>query len=716
MYRPQPLDTHEVALDPELRALVERIAEHNHDVWAQGRLADGWVYGPERDDARKTHPCLVAYEDLPELEKDYDRRTTIEVLRVAQALGFEIVRAGTFAAGGAAAADATTDVEECCARARALIRRGDPLLGYDLVQEALESHPGDVRLRELQGLALARSGAVERANALARDLRAEGHRSPESGGLLARTHKDLAEQAGDDATRRKHLDDAFELYEVSFREALRAGDDDGALFNGINAATLSFLRGEREESRKIAREVLGCIERADAKAGGDDYWRVATLGEARLLLGDPDGARSAYARAAELAGERWADLSSTRRQAKRVLAAQGEDAGWLAEVMRVPPVAVFSGHMIDAAGRAEPRFPPSREAAVRAQLETRLRELAPVAGYASAACGADLIFHEVLQEIGSESHVVLPYPPEIFASVSVERGGAEWMRRFERVLERAASVFWASEDRASGSASGFAYANLIHTGTALLRARTLETQCAALAVWDGRPGDGPGGTASVVAEWSELGLAVERIDPLGTAAPAGASSSRAKPPQRGAAPAEVDHPLVAMLFADAVGYSKLTEDQIPIFVKHFLGSIAELIGRSAFKPVLKETMGDGFYFVFEDVRAAGRFGLELSELDRETDWTGFGLPERLALRTGLHCGPVHRCWDPVSQMQKYTGPHTSRTARIEPITPPGQVYASQAFAAVAAAAGVEELGFEYVGRTALAKKYGSLPLYHVRRA
>ena len=104
-----------------------------------------------------------------------------------------------------------------------------------------------------------------------------------------------------------------------------------------------------------------------------------------------------------------------------------------------------------------------------------------------------------------------------------------------------------------------------------------------------------------------------------------------------------------------------------------------------------------------------------AELVRQHDWPGYGLPSSFAIRIGVHCGPVFHTQDPVTGLDMYTGFHTSRTARIEPITPPGQVYASSAFAAVAAATGVDDLDFGYIGRTRLAKKYGSLALYHVQR-
>jgi class 3 adenylate cyclase len=171
----------------------------------------------------------------------------------------------------------------------------------------------------------------------------------------------------------------------------------------------------------------------------------------------------------------------------------------------------------------------------------------------------------------------------------------------------------------------------------------------------------------------------------------------------------------SLLFADAVGYSKLSEDQIPLYITEFLGAIGELARASPHRYEHVETAGDGLYMVFADPLAAGGFALELSALAGGTDWAARGLPPGFNLRVALHCGPVHVGRDPLTGTGIYTGPHTSRAARIEPITPPGQVYASSAFAAVAAASG-GGLALTYVGRMPLAKGYGALGLYHVRGA
>lgn len=92
-YTPQPIDTSDVQLPKELAPLLEAMAKNVHEIWAQGRIRQGWTYGKERDDAQKRHPCLVAYEDLPEKEKDFDRNTSVETLKLILKLGFKIEKA-----------------------------------------------------------------------------------------------------------------------------------------------------------------------------------------------------------------------------------------------------------------------------------------------------------------------------------------------------------------------------------------------------------------------------------------------------------------------------------------------------------------------------------------------------------------------------------------------------------------------------------------------
>ena len=91
-YVPQPMDTSDVQLPQELNELVEKMARNVHEVWAQSRISQGWTWGPERSDALKHHPCLVPYEDLPEVEKAYDRDTALGTLKLICKLGFKITK------------------------------------------------------------------------------------------------------------------------------------------------------------------------------------------------------------------------------------------------------------------------------------------------------------------------------------------------------------------------------------------------------------------------------------------------------------------------------------------------------------------------------------------------------------------------------------------------------------------------------------------------
>jgi len=92
-YEPKPIDTSKVVLAADIQALTELLARNAHDAWASRRLAEGWTYGPERDDARKRHPCLVPYEQLPDSEKQYDRTTAMETIKAIIALGYHISKA-----------------------------------------------------------------------------------------------------------------------------------------------------------------------------------------------------------------------------------------------------------------------------------------------------------------------------------------------------------------------------------------------------------------------------------------------------------------------------------------------------------------------------------------------------------------------------------------------------------------------------------------------
>ena len=608
--------------------------------------------------------------------------------------------------------------------AEKLLHMGEPLLAYNELQQALEVAPDDFRLRQLKGLALARSGALRRANEVLNALREEGCTDAETMGPLARTHKDLALAAADAVGRERHLVAAFEIYEQAYREATSRDRVDEAYYTGINAATIEFLRNHVEHAREIAADVERLCRKALERSSGnaaDEYWPRATLAEAALIRGDLDDAQKQYADAASAAGTNYGDLSSTKHQARILLEHLEIDPCWLDQAIRIPPVLVFTGHMIDAPGRAEPRFPYEAVEPVRSRIRRFVEKLRPAAAYGSAACGADILCLECVRDLGGEIHIVLPFPADQFRAESVNfcRRG-DWGERFDRLLEAAEEVLVVSEKPPPSGVSTFQYANLVMTGLARLRSQMLDTSLQGLAVWDGTGTGDVGGTSSVVDMWRRYRVPLEHVSPSPDESHGGKVSIDSAPlvsqaSDNGGETPDFLYAVKTMLFADAVGYSRLSEDQIPLFFEHYLGAIARFNETTEFQAEHIETAGDGMYLVFDDPRAAGHYALGLSELVNGYDWGRLGLPANLSARIGLHCGPVFVGRDPITGAPLYTGIHTSRTARIEPITPPGQVYASGAYAAVAVASGIEGLRFSYIGRTQLAKQYGALALYHVKR-
>jgi class 3 adenylate cyclase len=746
-YKPEPIDTSSLKLTPEIAELTERLARNAHDTWARQRLSEGWSYGPERNDRGKKHPSLVHYDELPEAEKEYDRLTALETIKMLLALGYtiespsdsRISAAGTISSSDSKQVYASPIITMASAPLSELLhiwsRRddsvwsrspelfstlgermlhtGNPLAAYDVVSEGLKHFPGHVRLRQLLGLALARVNATATANEVLLALYSEGYRDEETIGLLARTFKDLSAESVSAAESRLFLKKAFELYAEVYRSQ-------NSYWTGINAATTALLAGDHDQAVSLARGVRDlCMSQLPSSSADQAYWLKATIGEAWLILQDFTRAGEWYALAVEAGPKRYGDFHSTRRNARMIMKYLEADGDPIENCLCIPPVVVFAGHMIDRPNRPEPRFPPQIEPAVRNAIRTVLSRRNVGFGYSSAACGSDILFMETIFDLNAEGYVVLPYEKSAFISDSVETvPGANWRERCERILEQATQVTVCSDRPQSDTQAAYEYANLMLRGLGIIRARQLDTQLIPLVVWDGKPGDGPGGTAAMVREWIRRGFEVEQIHtaellrnqivvhcdrPYASAEPTPTRSSGDFMPC-----------IQALLFADAHGFSKLKESQVPLFVTHFLGMVGELTNSSSYAPIAKNTWGDGLYFVFANVRDAGLFALQLCDRIEQIDWSACGLAE-LKLRVGLHAGPVYSCLDPVTERINYVGAHVSRAARIEPVTPLGKVYASEPFAALAADEGVLEFSCEYVGQVAMAKGFGTFPTFAVRR-
>ena len=604
--------------------------------------------------------------------------------------------------------------------------------GLTELRPLLKNNPDlAVNLRRTLGRALAKTDNTSAAQAILSKLRRQGCRDEETVGSLASTYKDQAFAcAVHSEIWRKLLRKALHYYREAYEGHRR-------IWTGINVATLELLSGNPVVARAVAADVQAeCaagLKQLKKLSESDRYWHLATLGEAQLIAGELPAAGKSYAKAAQLAGNQFGMVQTTRRHAAWILQ-HGIDSGRFApesldsldDWLPLPEVIVFAGHMIDAPGRSQPRFPPRLESPVRETLRDWLRARRRLIGFSSAASGADILFQEVLQELGGESRIILPYEKNEFVQDSVAPAGGNWRMRFERVVKNATQVITASPYRLANQGLAFHYANLFVQGWAIERAAQLgpdRPPPVGLVVWDGRPGDGPGGTASAVQQWQQGKLQVHQVNLAAATADSPRLPIVVNPPSRetpGDKQAAADQAqIMSVLFADVVNFSHLNDTQIMSFIEYLLGPIAAIVNRAACAPVTREDRGDGFKLVFDHVRAAGQCALDICDAVRAASgsakWSALGLPQNLSLRIGLHAGPVSGYVHPLTRQQRYTGSHVVRAARLEPKTPPGEVYASEAFAALAQVHGVTEFRCQYVKQLQFAKTYGTFPTYVLRR-
>jgi hypothetical protein len=581
-------------------------------------------------------------------------------------------------------------------------RRGELLTAFDLAERGLAQHPEDTWLKHRAVLALARAGATEVAARRFDEYGLAGIPDEDVAALHARIVKDLALSTGG-GERRPQATRAAALYEAVFERT-------GGYYPAVNAATLWMIAGDHPRGLGLAGRVLEILTSA---ADADSYYAAATEAEARLLREEVDAARGALERAAALHAGDYGALATTRRQLRLICNYLGLDPSLLS-ILAGPGVVHFCGHRI---GERPGSFTGEAEDAVSARVGEVVALANPGFAYGSLASGADIIWAEALLARGCELHVVLPFAREEFVEWSVAPSGTRWVDRFDRCLAAASSVRYATDDAFLGDDVLFRYASEFAMGLALLRARYLDAEVRQLAIWDGEAAGGAAGTAIDVATWRRGGRPVTVISPTAEAVVSEEDTLASAVPGPLERHAAGPHRIVrAMAFGDFQGFSKLTDEQLPVFTQRVLGDIAGVISRHRGAVLDRNTWGDAIYVVLRDAGAAAEFAVDLQAAIATIDLERAGLPEFLALRLGLHLGPVFATHDPVLNHPVYMGSHVSRTARIEPVTPPGAVYVTEPFAAALVLEDRKEFACDYVGHMDAAKGYGRLRMYRLRHS
>lgn len=568
---------------------------------------------------------------------------------------------------------------------RAALARGDLLAAYDDVTHGRES--GDRELHYLEVLTLARLGDTEQALRLYADYQIDALGDVDALSLKARLLKDQA-FSGPEPNRARLLE-ACGLYSGVYRQTR-------STYPAINAATLALIAGRSRLAVSMARAVVAQCE-ADART---DYFSLATLAEALVVLGDIEGAGAALGHALEAPDAGAGARSTTVLQLQRLARATDDQEGVrrLLDLVRPPKVAMFCGNI----------FVENAEVEERLVIEVARIIVDEDIGFAygALAAGSDILIAEQLLARGVELHVVLPFAEEDFLEQSVTPAGGNWMARYQTVKARAASITFASHMRYVDGAAQFGYGSKVTMGLARLRARHLNSAALQLAIVESAGAATLSG--SDIGDWRATGgrSAVITAGPL------------QRPPRPPAPPlrSRVERSTSGLMFMDYPGFAALDEQVLPLFYDEVMVRVAKVLKR--YEGAIRETnsWGDAVFVVFDDAPSAAGSALEICERFSEVDCSALGVPEGTAMRVALHYGPTYVGYDPIRRETAHFGTEVSRAARIEPVTPSGSVYVTESFAAVLEMEAAGRFICNYVGKVSLAKGYGVFPLYGLTRA
>lgn len=589
-------------------------------------------------------------------------------------------------------------MSEALDAARAEMAAQNWLAAYDLAMDAIEAGDDDPLLCDLVVRALVNMGSSKRALTLydALEIAAPARLATLSrkGKIDALTLKGriLKERGRVGAPERRQLRflQAADVYQRVF-------DEFGDYFPAINVATTALLGGDRARAEAMARIVL-----ADpAVAEGSGYFEYASGLEACLVLRDEACARGWLERMLACA-----DIDPNMRRSTaaqlQLLRSALPDCARLIDKARAalgnPPVVAYSGHMF---AQGDPL-----EAALARKVAASVKALKPAAAFGALACGADIVVAEAMLAAGVSLHVVLPFATRDFVRESVVNGGESWRARFHACMKQARSVSIVSDSKYVGDPEQFSFGTDIAHGLALIRAQPNHAEAIQLAVLQRGAARQSAGTARDFEQWASLGHRTITIDP-------GAIDRNVR---RKVLTTPSNRVRKSILFADFKGFSQLSEAQLPIFVKKILGVAADVLGKHDASVRVRNSWGDAVYAVIDDPVAAAEIALEIQERLRE-------LPKGIArkgfdagMRIAIHHGPVYRDIDPVLAKRTYFGSAVTLTARIEPVTPVGEVFTTLPFAAMLALQAPDRFALDYVGRVKLAKNYGLMGMFRLSAA
>lgn len=460
----------------------------------------------------------------------------------------------------------------------------------------------------------------------------------------------------------------------------------------------------------------------DSAASHDGFWRAVHAASRALEAGDAEAAVMHFTAARSLS-RATSHRTTVIRDLLGLYAAAAPDApDALAQLFKPPRIVVFSGAAFDRPG-APAQCPASAESAIRDAIRAKLAEMDAEIGYSSASCGSDLLFIEAMLERDAEVNIVLPFAREDFERERVAYADPVWARRFDIALKLASSVTYATPGPFLGDEVLYRFGNQALQGAAIMRGRQFGVDPDLLTVWDMTPGGEIGGVSDFIDQWADMmRLHIIDLDDL-RPMPDGAPVLEAPQIITGS------RDIRALMMSDIVGSSRVTEAQMPLYAD-FLNRIAAELAANAPAPTFANTWGDAVFATSPSAVDLARYALTLKAAVLKFGGLEGALEAPLGMRISLNAGPVLETADDIAGRLGNFGAEIVRAARIEPVTTPNQIYATDPFVSLllaeenqsktqAEAEGGEwasSFEIQYIGRVVLAKNAGAEGLHHLSAA
>jgi len=589
-----------------------------------------------------------------------------------------------------------------------IIASGNFLKAYDLSRDHIAKTPGAetnarephiLMLKHRALLALIRTGATDRAVDMFNRWRmADADPREEILGLRARLLKEIASQMAEVDDQQYFLCRAAESYRAAYYLV-------GGPYLGINAATMHYLTAQDDIAIDLGQKAFVLAEKklhaclaalkSESQPGlrkrhqEGQYYSLATMAEAQMILGDQTAAQQMLSDAAHLAGDNFAARATTLKQLDLISRVRGTAISWV-DSYRPPPPLHYTGHMFAISGPDMPADCPSELSAEKAhtlaaEIAAQFNHINPSAVIGSLAAGSDILCAEEALRRHLHLTVILPCTVESFIASSIWPFGSIWLARFNKILDKADQVIYASNSDLPVDSISASLASEVAMGHCLQTAQSMAAQAHQLAIWDGRSGEQAAGTHFDVARWRVTGAAQTLIDFPGKRRKPNHVISVANSAAQ-AALNEFPRAKRVMLFADIQGFSKIAESRLPAFLSRIWVPIGETIADLAEAPIIQNTWGDAVFLVFEELEAGAEAALAIKACFRRLISDTFGTD--INIRIGLHYGPVWNMADPLTGKPEIVGRSVSMASRIENIALPGYIYVTETFArAITLAAG-----------------------------